>query len=514
MIDSGWARIQRAAATCAIVMLAAVVAIAAEPRQGTNAASWPATPAGRHAEAWLRAFDSGNADSLRAFFTAHAVVGAPGTPPLEERIERSRHLREDTGVLRLARVTESRPDLVVALARDGEGGWAQLRFEFEAQAPNRLLGVRVIPGAAPDAAPSGASLDAGALSDSLRRYLANLEAADTFSGVVLVAKDDRVLYEGACGLAERRFGARVRPDTRFNLGSLNKLFTKLAIGQLAEAGKLSLSDPVSKYVSVLAPRIGSRITIDQLVNHRSGLGDIFTDAYANADRSRLRSLADWIPLFRRDTLLFAPGSDERYSNAGYVVLGLVIEAVSGINYYDYVREHVFASAGMKDTDSFEADDPIANVAVGYTRERLDGPGPGAKLRENTFGGPARGSSAGGGYSTARDLMRFLSALRHEKLLGSKYTRWMLGEDEPAGEHNVGGGPAGRNAHANGAAAAGPAPRRGGGMAFAGGAPGIAAEIEMDPESGLVTVILCNQDPPVLRAMSRRVHDWVRRLAPS
>ena len=149
----------------------------------------------------------------------------------------------------------------------------------------------------------------------------------------------------AYGRADRDFDVPNRTDTKFNVGSINKVFTQVAVAQLASGGKLALSD---------RPRLpdypgpgADRITIQQLLTMSSGLGDIFGKKYDATPKSRLRNLSDFLPLFVDEPLLFEPGMSRRYSNAGYVVLGLIVERVSGQSYHDYVREHVFRPAGMR-----------------------------------------------------------------------------------------------------------------------------------------------------------------------
>src|SRR5262249_49934792 len=147
------------------------------------------------------------------------------------------------------------------------------------------------------------------------------------------------------------------------------------------------------------------ITIDMLVMHRSGVGDFFNDAYDAMDKSKLRHNHDYLALFRDQPLWFAPGTSERYSNGGYALLGEVIAKARGADYYEYLGRHLFAPAGMKSTLYPIEGDGTPKVARGYTSERANG-----GERDNQFSRPARGSAAGGGYSTAADLLKFDKAL--------------------------------------------------------------------------------------------------------
>ena len=289
---------------------------------------------------------------------------------------------------------------------------------------------------------------------ALGEHLKAAEAAGEFSGAVLLAKGDEVLYRGAVGLASRESKAANTPETKFNLGSINKAFTRLVVEQLAAEGKLALADPVGRYVPEYPA--AAQATLQQLIEHRGGTGDFFGPRYDAFDKSRLRTLRDWLPLFADLPLEFEPGASERYSNVGYHLLGLVIEKVTGRSYYDVVRDRIFAPAGMKDTDSYPADAEVANRATGYT-----------KTGESNRAGLAwRASSAGGGFSTVDDMRRFADALRSGTLGGAK----------------------------------------GGAIGIAGGGAGVNAVLEMAGDYTLV--VLGNLDPPAAGRVAGKVREWL------
>ena len=225
-------------------------------------------------------------------------------------------------------------------------------------------------------------------------FAQKLAAGGHFSGVLLVAKDGRPVLERVWGIADEE--SKNTKETRFNVGSINKVFTRKAIEQLAAAGKLTLDDVVLEHLPDAAFAGADRITIRQLLEHRSGMGDFFGPKYQAAPPSRLRELSDFVPLFADAPLEFEPGTSQRYSNAGYVVLGLIVEKISGQRYRDYVQQHVFAPAGMKSTGFWAVDEKVPNRATGWTA-------PGAS---NASSLPGRPSSAGGAFSTARDLLRY------------------------------------------------------------------------------------------------------------
>jgi CubicO group peptidase (beta-lactamase class C family) len=296
-------------------------------------------------------------------------------------------------------------------------------------------------------------------------------AEDRFSGVVLVAKDGVPLLSRAWGMADPANSTANRPDTKFNLGSINKIFTHVGIGQLAAEGKLSLTDTIANHLPGLAVPSADKITIEQLLQHRSGLGDIFGPKFMTSQAS-LRTLADYVPLFADQPLQFEPGTSQRYSNAGFVVLGLIIEKLSGQTYYDYVRDHITKPAGMTDTASYAIDEKVANRAVGMTRRGPNGPLTARQSNARTL--PARGSSAGGGYSTTTDLLRFSQALLADKLLPKRWTDWVFsGKLDGPGQRNIG---------------------------VAGGSPGVNGVLEIEPPYTIV--VLSNFDPPSAEEIAR------------
>ncbi|MBW3571584.1 MAG: beta-lactamase family protein [Gemmatimonadetes bacterium] len=251
------------------------------------------------------------------------------------------------------------------------------------------------------------------------RYVDSLTHVGAFSGVVRVAKDGDVLFEQAYGLAHRDPPIPTRSDTRFNLASIGKMFTAVAVLQLAEQGKLSLQDPIAKYLpGILPPEIGSKIRIAHLLTHTSGLGDFTQEPFADDDP---RSWRDDLRHLRGAALESEPGTGWAYSNAGYLLLGAVVENVSGEDFHDYLRRHVYEPAGMNTAGEFSVDQLPPNTATGYTEEKCEG---GTRL-VSVYRGPSRGGPAGGNFASATDLHRFAQALLKGRLLRPETVREML-----------------------------------------------------------------------------------------
>ena len=262
---------------------------------------------------------------------------------------------------------------------------------------------------------------AAEISDSME----SLTSRQGFSGVVLVAHEGEPLFMGAYGLANRALGIPTQIDTKFNLGSMDKMFTAVAILQLVEQGELSLDDTIADHLPEYPnQQVAEAVTIDQLLTHRSGMGD-WSESEPFPDlHDQIREVADYLPLFVDTPLEFEPGDRFRYSNSGYIVLGLIVESVTGTSYYDHVRTTIFEPSGMTNTAAYELDAGVPNLAVGYTNMAIDG----SKLDEITdyhFAMPMRGGPSGGGFSTVEDLLAFGNALLAHQLLSPESTELLL-----------------------------------------------------------------------------------------
>jgi CubicO group peptidase (beta-lactamase class C family) len=328
-------------------------------------------------------------------------------------------------------------------------------------------------------------------------FVDELAAADAFSGTILVAIGGLPVLERAWGLASKGYGVPNHVDTRFNLGSMNKMFTAVAIAQLVEAGRLAFESPVADYLPDYPGDVARRITIHQLLTHTSGLGSFWNERF-EATRTRVRTVSDYLALSVDEPLLFDPGERFEYSNSGFIVLGAVIEAVSGQDYFSYVRDHIYAPAGMRDTDAYETDADVPNLATGYTRMPAIGPPPGGPPREgprrsNIHIVPVKGGPAGGGYSTVGDLLRFGEALRGHRLLSPTGTATLL-----EGKVEMEGLPGSWYGYGF------TVQEQGTVVGHGGGAPGIGAKLDIYLDRPLLTAMLTNYDPWDMQPVAERL----------
>jgi CubicO group peptidase (beta-lactamase class C family) len=423
---------------------------------------------------WIEAHNAGDVEAMRRFRELH--------------FRRSEVSDWESGYLRMVErlgkldvygvmIEESGELLVGVRPQHGEGR-VRLAFAFHDDAPDQLRQIALVDagdgggGSLPELTLDG---DRKRRAEQLDAYLRELASQGLFSGSVLIATPDGVGFEQAYGLASREFAAANGTGTRFDVGSCNKDYTRAAILQLRAAGKLGLDDSVGQYLPDYPnPDVRERVTIRQLLEHRSGLGDYFTDEWWQTPMSRLREVDDYIPIWGPKPLLSEPGERERYSNFGYTVLGAIIERVSGQSYPDYVTEHVFEPAGMTRSGFFETDAVVPDVAVGYTR--MSPAGERAEPVKNIYVEPAKGGPWGKSYSTARDLYRFYAAMLDGRIVEGD-DNWLAGSWSERG------------------------------FALGGAGPGLNAMVVL--EDGTMVVVLANMDPPIAEDLALTISRAVR-----
>lgn len=462
-----------------------------------SAADLPDTPAGRRAAEMLRLTIEGDDAAMRSYIEEGFAPRLRDAFPIEEHLRIHAQMREASGGYDAVEVRESDPNAIQVVVRAREGGETRmLTLRTEPEAPHRIEGMGLRPIMPADGVEAPAVPDR-TLSDEeiaslLGAYLDRLAAADAFSGAVLVARAGQPVFERAYGEASKSYGVPNAVDTKFNLGSMNKMFTAVAVAQLVERGVLSWDDPVGKWLGAdwVRPEVGEKATIRHLLTHTSGLGSFFNDEFLRSSRGLYRDLDAWKPIVSSDSLAFEPGTAWSYSNTGFHLLGAIVEKASGQSYYDYVREHIYEPAGMTGTDAYEVDAVVPNLAQGY--ERVETESGGVTYRSNVFEHTVRGGPAGGGYSTAPDLLAFARALGDGGLVAPETAALITTAKPEAASPDYGYG----------------FQQWSGGRMFGhtGGFPGISAALMIDRESGDVVVVLGNYG-----GTSRPVGDFAREL---
>jgi CubicO group peptidase (beta-lactamase class C family) len=381
---------------------------------------FPSGKIGERIQALIDTVNANDPERVRQFVKEHFAEKFRDFAPMEQHIDVFLGFFRETGGIDFHSIRTYNPErkgeTVVVLKDRLLDNWMALVLRFDEKNDFLISGASFNTARTPSNVKESNITEAQFLQE-VKDTMQRLTKADVFSGTLLIAKGDKVLMTFVGGEASKRFHVPNNMDTKFNLGSMNKMFTATSIMQLVEKGRLALDDPISKYVdeSWLPEEITSKITIHHLLTHTSGLGSYFNETYMKGSRELFRYVEDFKPLVKVEKPAFEPGERFRYSNTGMLLLGVVIESVTGQSYFDYVRKNIYEPAGMKDTDSFEMDYPVENLAIGYS------PAPNSPYgwKNNLYEHVIKGGPAGGGFSTVGDLHRFGLALLSGKLVSKE-----------------------------------------------------------------------------------------------
>lgn len=404
--------------------------------------SFPDTPAGKRAQEVLELINKGDAETREEFITKNYTQGFINAFPMQQHIGFFTMTKRKFGELELDRFEET-SDYSIAIILKSTTSDTELRvlIDLESSEPYKIarMGAR----AAGISSSQSSSQTTTEQRESSRATgnvqdipFSNWKEMDThlnkqtnenkFSGAVLVAKDGNPVFKKAYGLASKTYQVPNRIDTKFNLASLGKWFTSVAIAQLAEAGKIRFDDPIGRYLKDFPREAAEKVTIRHLLQMRSGWGDYWDNETYQNKRDNLRTVPDYIAFLKDLPLEFEPGTQMIHSNTSFMVLGAIVEAVSGKDFDTYVREHILNPAGMVNTyPCASRDEPMENVATGYTNHNPFDPDKTGYQWSNVYFMAASGTPAGGGYSTVEDFLAFDTALRNHQLLNEKYTNFIL-----------------------------------------------------------------------------------------
>jgi D-alanyl-D-alanine carboxypeptidase len=371
----------------------------------------------------VAAVNGGSADAWEAFAQARFTPALLQKQTREQRAEQYRGIADRFGTIALDGVRRQGPDAPLELNVTGGKSSGVIVVDIDAGATPRIVSLTVEGAAAPRAEPAAGgvppppidrSLTSAEIDKRLDAYFTRLAADEVFSGVALVAKNGVPVFLKAFGMADRDRKIPNTIRTRFNIGSINKAFTQLAIRQLIRDGKLALTDTLGKFYPDY-PQAESRVaTVEQLLTHRGGLSDFFGAEFNRAPKDRFASNADYFRFIGNQPPAFAPGARNQYCNGCYIALGAIVERVTGMPYEKYVAENIFNRAEMTSTGYPRSDRPADDIAIGYTRRNGDG-----TLRSNVAMHGLTGSAAGGGYSTALDLLTYAKAVRAGRFPGTE-----------------------------------------------------------------------------------------------
>jgi len=291
-------------------------------------------------DAFAAALTNLTADGYEAVAQQHFTPAMLARRSAAERRALVGRLKDDFGAITV-RGIQARPDGTVSIiVRGSTGAEGRVDLTLEPAPSYRIAGIAIELGGADDEAdapppPVTASMTTEALGTALDGYLRGQAEAGAFSGTVLVARDGRVVFDKAYGLADRTRAAANAASTRFNVGSINKIFTKTAIARLMAQGRLALTDTVGALLPDYPNRDARAATVDQLLTHQAGIADFFGPAFNAAPKSQFRSNADYYRFVAPQPLLFPPGTRRQYCNGCYIVLGQIVERLAGVPYERY-----------------------------------------------------------------------------------------------------------------------------------------------------------------------------------
>lgn len=262
---------------------------------------------------------------------------------------------------------------------------------------------------------------------NLQKKIATIQSKVDFSGVVLVEDKDKVLAEQNFGYANRSDQIENNAATRFGIASGCKLFTAIAVCQLVEKGKISFDSKLADCLDIDLKHFDEKVTVHHLLTHTSGISDYFDEdvmddfeeLWITKPMYHIRKLKDFLPLFQDEPMKEKVGESFHYNNAGYILLGLIVEQASGLEFSDYIQANIFNKANMRDSGYFEFDSLPPNTALGYI-DKTDG-----TWKTNIYALPVKGGSDGGAFVTANDMTKLWKALMNYQFLNKTYTTKLL-----------------------------------------------------------------------------------------
>ncbi len=450
--------------------------------------------------AFASAFNLGTRESVSAFVRTHHLRGTG--PSAENAINFWLALRLEVGPIQLVGVSrETRANRVADVfwyRGLTTGAYPGIVLTLDSADGMRVRAYGVNRAFRPAVAPRPPAVDERQIPAALDEFLRASADSGHFAGSVLVARRGRIVFEGAYGPADVSTGRRNQADTPFRLASVTKIFTGVAILQLAEQGRLSLDDPVSRFIPEYPAVVAERVTLRHLLTHTSGI-ELDHDSVFMARVSQARSVGELLALqVERLPHLsgnrfanFAPLTRYDYSNEGIDLLAAVVERVSGQSWSAYLAERVFRPAGMTASGA-DLLVPVAGLPVGYSAVTLEG----ARRAHRAPVPEVRGAvaalrPAGSGYASARDMVAFVRALTNGTLLRPETARLMM---SPHVEVPAPPGASMPCTRAYGFTMV--ITRCAGGatsMGHTGGTLGQSAVVEHFPDSGYTVVVLSNYD---------------------
>ena len=437
----------------------------------------PATKPGQLVGDWMELCRSPNLAQMTKWLTTNLSEEAEKRFPAADRAQGDVELCNVNGGFRAVEVTNSETNTISVRSLALKSGvWFTLTFILNDAGKLDRTGLHP---SAPIESAMPTDLSDAAIASEVESTVRKVSRTGLFSGIVTVARGTRIIAGASGGYADRDRKTPITGSTQFTLGSMGKMFTAVSVGQLVDQGKMSFDDTVGKFFPEYPNRaVRDHVTVGMLLSHTAGMGDFLAKRTPDMMKRGVERAAEFMPLYDKDELQFAPGTNWAYSNAGVALAGAIVEKVSGEDYPSYIRKHIFAAAGMRNSDPNNIPHATATLVTPYTKQTEHGPAIDWHEAEHDIGSPA-----GGAISTADDLVRFADALRVGKLVSNKTFAEMT---KPHGNP--------------------PGVKYGYGMdiedmygrtvvGHGGGFPGVSTHLYLLLDSQYTVVVLANQDPP-------------------
>ena len=439
----------------------------------------PETAAQSEFQACLNVINSRDFGEIRRFAESHFSKGLREKGMAETLARLS---FESTGFVWQG-TRESSPRRFVGILKNKlQETWLDFGVFVSKEAPFMIEGLILSPSGPPAGTLPPPKLSDTEIVEKLKTTGKAYEDAGIFSGTVLLARGSDLLFAEAYGPADRESRVPASLETRFNIASLGKMFTAVAIAQLADEGRLSLDDRVGRFLETdwIRKQTAESVTIRHLLTHTSGLGDFFEKAKSSR-RAEFLTLEDYRPLIALETLSFTPGSRFLYSNSGFFLLGVIVEKITGQPYEDYLRTKIFTPAGMNgmafESEIDEKGAPRPGFALNYI---LDFSEDRVLWKQPPWAGiRMKGTPAGGAKATIRDIWKFAHAFMENKLVRQEMRDLMIKAKPEMNApgygygFEVGRGPAGSV------------------VGHRGGDRGMTALLHVYPDRGLIFIVLSN-----------------------
>ncbi len=372
--------------------------------------NWPDTALAAATREWLRLCQAPDLQRLTQWASNNVGAELAKASPPQEIAREDLYLCSRNGGLKAAEIIDATPQHLSLDAIGAKSGiWFKLSREVDSA--GKLIRADAFPTTPPENVLPQDLSDAG-IARQAHGTVTRVSEAGLFSGIVLVARGTETIASASAGFSNRDRKTPITAGTQFTLASMGKLFTAVAIGQLIDQGKVSLSDTVGRFFPDYPNlTVRNKVTVEMLLSHTAGMGNFLGERTPLMMTNGVKRAAEFMPLYDHEEPQFSPGSAWSYSNTGLALAGAIVEKASGEDYPGYVRRHIFAAADMKDSDPNNVPHPMPALVTPYTRMSEKGPTAAWHEAEHDIGSPA-----GGAISTAEDLAKFAEDLRNGKLV--------------------------------------------------------------------------------------------------